>query len=137
MILGSPASTYNNNNLQELYLGNNTLLRTIDVRNCSGLGTGDQSTVDISGCTNIVNCYFDGTNIKGVTLPEGGSIQVLQLPSTITILKAIGQLSITDFTCPDTTGITTLWLDNVSDAIDGLEILKGIATGSRVRLQNF
>ena len=135
--LGDSSASYNNSNLQELYLGNNTLLRTLDVRNCSGLGTGDQSTVDISGCTNIQNVYFDGTSVLGVTLPDGGSITVLHLPSTITILKAIGQLAISDFTCPDTSNITTLWLDNVSDAIDGWEILQGIASGSRVRLQNF
>ena len=66
---------YSNGNLQTLYLGNNTLLQSIDVRNCTGLGTGEQTTVDISGCTNIRTVLFDGTNITGLSLPDGGVIQ--------------------------------------------------------------
>ena len=128
---------YSNENLQTLYLGNNTLLQSIDVRNCGGLGTGEQTTVDISGCTNIRTVLFDGTNIMGLTLPDGGVIQTLHLPGTITILKVLNQTTIRDFTCPDTTHISTLWLDNVSSAIDAHSILPGIPAGSRVRLFNF
>ena len=128
---------YSNGNLKTLYLGNNTLLQSIDVRNCTGLGTGEQTTVDISGCTNIRTVLFDGTNITGLSLPDGGVIQTLHLPGTITILKVLNQTEISDFTCPDTTRISTLWLDNVSSVIDARDILPGIATGSRVRLFNF
>ena len=128
---------YSNGNLQTLYLGNNTLLQSIDVRNCVGLGTGEQTTVDISGCSNIRTVLFEGTNIMGLTLPDGGVIQTLHLPGTITILKVLNQTEITDFTCPDTANISTLWLDNVSGAIDARSILSGMAAGSRVRLFNF
>lgn len=128
---------YSNGNLQTLYLGNNTLLRTIDARNCIGLGLGEQTTVDISGCTNIKTVLFDGTSISGLALPDGGVIQTLHLPGTITILKVLNQTEISDFTCPNTTHISTLWLDNVSNAIDARSILSGMITGSRVRLFNF
>ena len=128
---------YSNGNLQTLYLGNNTLLQSIDVRNCVGLGTGEQTTVDISGCTNIKTVLFDGTNITGLTLPDGGVLQTLHLPGTITILKVMNQTEISDFTCPDTTHISTLWLDNVSNAINVRSILPGMNPGSRVRLFNF
>ena len=128
---------YSNGNLQTLYLGNNTLLQSIDVRNCVGLGLGEQTTVDISGCSNIKTVLFDETNIAGLTLPDGGVIQTLHLPGTITILKVLNHTDIADFTCPDTTHISTLWLDNVSNAIDARSILPGISTGSRVRLFNF
>ena len=128
---------YSNGNLQTLYLGNNTLLQSIDVRNCTGLGTGEQTTVDISGCANIRTVLFEGTNITGLTLPDGGVLQTLHLPGTITILKVLNQTEISDFTCPDTTKISTLWLDNVSSAIDARVILPGMAIGSRVRLFNF
>ena len=88
---------YSNGNLQTLYLGNNTLLQSIDVRNCTGLGTGEQTTVDISGCTNIKTVLFDGTNITGLTLPDGGVLETLHLPGTITILKVLNQTGISDF----------------------------------------
>ena len=65
--LGDESKYYSNGNLQTLYLGQNKLLKTLDVRNCTGLGTGDQKTVDLSGCTGIEEVYFDGTKITGVT----------------------------------------------------------------------
>lgn len=58
--LGDESASYSNGNLTELYLGNNELLRTIDVRNCPAL----TQAVDISGCINIESVYFDGTSIS-------------------------------------------------------------------------
>ena len=135
--LGDSSRYYSNGNLTELHLGNNTLLQTLDVRNCTGLGTGDQKTIDISGCTGIENIYFDGTAIAGLTLPNGGAVKILHLPGTITALTILNQSQITDFICPDVTNITTLRLENVSDAIDSLEILDSIPANSRVRLIGF
>ena len=135
--LGDSSRYYSNGNLTELHLGNNTLLQTLDVRNCTGLGTGDQKTIDISGCTGIENIYFDGTAIAGLTLPNGGAIKILHLPGTITALTILNQSQITDFTCPDVTNITTLRLENVSSAVDSLEILDSIPANSRVRLIGF
>ena len=43
--IGDASASYSNGNLTELYLGNNELLRTIDVRNCPLLS----QAVDISG----------------------------------------------------------------------------------------
>ena len=128
---------YSNGNLQNLYLGNNTLLQSINVMNCVGLGLGDQTTVDISGCSNIRTVLFEGTNVSAVTLPEGGVLQTLHLPGTITALKIVGQKRISEFICPDFSHITTLWLDNVSDEVNALDIIFDMASGSRIRLFNF
>ena len=73
--LGDASRYYTNGNLQTLYLGQNKLLKRLDVRNCTGLGTGDQKTVDLSGCTGIEEVYFDGTQITGVALPNGGVLR--------------------------------------------------------------
>lgn len=135
--LGDSSDTYDNGNLQTLYLGNNTLLQTIDVRNCSGLGTGEQTTVDISGCKNVREVYFDNTKITGITLPDGGVLTTLHLPGTITILKILNQNKLTDFECPDMTNISTLWLDNVNEAFDVVSVMENMPSGSRVRLFNF
>lgn len=133
--IGDSSSSYNNSNLKELYLGNNVLLKTLDVRNCSALGTGDQKTVDISGCSNIEEIYFDGTAVSGVTLPSGGVIRVLHLPSTITNLTIINQSRITDLVAP-LTNVSTLRLENVP-TINTKSIINGISAGARVRLIGF
>ena len=135
--IGSDAVGYSNSNLKTLTLGNNVLLKKIDVRNCVGLGTGDQKSVDISGCTNIEEIYFDGTNITGLQLPNGGIIKKLHLPETITNLTVMNQKAVTEFVIPTYQNISTLRLENVSSAIDQIEILKQIPANSRVRLIGF
>ena len=120
-----------------MYLGKNKLLKKLDVRNCTGLGTGDQKTVDLSGCTGIEEVYFDGTKITGVTLPNGGVLRILHLPSTITSLIIRNQSAIMDFTCPSLSSISTLWLENVGSGVDTKAILESLSTGARVRLFGF
>ena len=137
LILGNSSIYYTNGNLQTLYLGQNKLLKKIDVRNCTGLGTGDQKSVDLSGCTGIEEVYFDGTKVTGVSLPNGGVVRVLHLPATITSLIIRNQPSLTDFTCPSLSNITTLWLENVGTTVDTLSILEALQTGARVRLFGF
>lgn len=133
--LGDSSPSYSNENLTELYLGNNTLLLSLDVRNCQMLGSGEkQQTVDLSGCTNIEEVYFDGTTIKGCTLPNGGILKVLHLPDTITNLTLRNQTALTDFTMPGYSNVSTLRVENVSAAVDSLAILRGLPASSRVRL---
>lgn len=136
--LGDSSSSYSNANLTELYLGNNTLLHTLDVRNCPNLGLGEiQQAVDISGCTNIENVYFDGTSITGLSLPNGGILKVLHLPETITNLTIRNQTAITEFVIPSYANISTLRLENVSSVIDPMAILAEIPANSRVRILGF
>lgn len=132
--IGDVSSGYNNPNLKTLYVGTNGLLSTIDVRNCSALGTDEQTTVDLSGCTNIEYVYFGGTAIKGCLLPNGGVLKVLQLPSTITNLTIMNQPSITQLDMPSYANITTLRIENVSSAVDVEAILDGLTANSRVRI---
>ena len=131
--IGDSASSYTNGNLKELTLGNNTLLQTLDVRNCPNL----VQAVDISGCSNIEYVYFDGTGITGCTLPNGGILKVLHLPETIANLTIRNQPSITEFSMPNYANITTLRLENVSSAVPIDDILAQIPANSRVRLIGF
>lgn len=132
--LGDADANYTNPNLTFLSLGNNVLLKTVDVRNCTALGTGDQKSVDLSGCSNIENVYFDGTAITSVTLPNGGFLKVLHLPGSITSLVIRNQPGITNLTVPSYANISTLWLDNVSSAVPMEDIVAGLPSDSRVRL---
>ena len=131
--LGDADANYANGNLTELYLGNNELLRSIDVRNCPAL----TQAVDISGCINIEQVYFDGTSITGLSLPNGGILKVLHLPAALTNLTIRNQTMITDFSIPTYENISTLRLENVSSVIDPLAILRQIQAGSRVRIIGF
>ena len=137
LILGSASPYYTNGNLQTLYLGNNKLLKKLDVRNCTGLGTGDQKTVDLSDCTGMEEVYFDGTQITGVSLPNGGVLRILHLPATITSLIIRNQPALVDFTCPSLANVSTLWLENTGNTVDTLSILEALQTGARVRLFGF
>ena len=142
--LGDSDSNYDNTNLYALTFGSNRLLKTLDVRNCSGFGDTSleghtQTTVDLSGCEIIENVYFDGTKVRSVTLPNGGVLKVLHLPATITNLTIMNQSSLTDFRVDndDYSNITTLRIENCSSAIPVLDILDEIPANSRVRLIGF
>ena len=137
--IGDGDSNYDNPNLYSLSLGSNVLLKSIDVRNCSGLGDTSmvghtQTTVDISGCEIVEEVYFDGTKIQGLTLPNGGVLKKLHLPATMTNLTIVNQKAITEFVIPSFASISTLRLENVSSAVDSKAILNAIPTNSRVRL---
>lgn len=128
--VGDATDSYSNGNLTELYLGNNTLLRTLDVRNCPNL----KQAVDVSGCTNIEYLYFEGTAVTGVQLPNGGILKTLHLPATVTNLTIRNQKAITDFSIGGYDNISTLRLENVSEVFDKKAILESIPAGARVRI---
>lgn len=128
--LGDSSEDYANYSLNSITLGNNTLLRTLDVRNCPNLA----QSVDISGCTNIEEVYFDGTAITGLKLPNGGVLKTLHLPSTMANLTIRNQTKLTEFVMPSYENITTLWLENVNNVVPIYDVLNMMAAGSRVRL---
>ena len=133
--VGSNATGYTNPNLTQLYVGNNSLLRTIDARNCTAL-TG---ALDFSGASNVEYVYLDGTNVSSVSLPSGGIMKTLSLPATITNLTVLSQPGITSFTMTgsDYSSITTLRVENSGSAIPVLEILDQMPENSRVRILGF
>ena len=128
--VGDAEDSYSNGNLTELYLGNNTLLRTLDVRNCPNL----KQAVDVSGCTNIEHLYFERTAVTGVQLPNGGILKTLHLPETVTNLTIRNQTGVMDFVIGGYDNISTLRLENVSEVFDLWEILHSIPAGARVRV---
>lgn len=127
--IGDPSDGYSNGNLTTLNMGNNTLLQSIDVRNCPNL----TQAIDLSGCSIIEEAYFGGTAVTSVSFPNGGVLKTLQLPGTITNLTIRNQTVLTSFEMPSYSNITTLRLENVG-AIDPTEILPQMAANSRVRL---
>lgn len=129
--VGDGSEDYENPNLTELTIGNLTLLKSLDVRNCTNL----TQSVDISGCTNIEEAYFDGSAITGIKLPDGGILHTLHLPNTITSLIIVNQSKLTNFVMPSYENISTLRLEGVNQSIfDTLSIIDQIKEKSRIRL---
>ena len=131
--LGDGAAGYTNYSMNSITLGNNVLLRKLDLRNCVNL----TQTVDASGCTNIEEIYCDGTAVTGVTLPNGGILKKLHLPGTVTNLTLCNQTALTEFVMPSYANVTTLRLENNSAVIDPIAILNDIPANSRVRIVGF
>ena len=129
--LGDGAEGYENPNLNELTIGNLTLLSKLDIRNCTGL----TSVVDVSGCGNIEKVYAEGSNITGVKVPNGGILTTLHLPETVTSLIIQNQPLLSAFSIPTFSNVSTLRLEGVDYSIfNFVEILNEIQPNSRVRL---
>jgi hypothetical protein len=111
--IGHADSRYHNDNIKSVKLGSNRLLKTIDVRNCSGLGVaGDDKTLSLINCQNIENIYAEGTNLAAVSLPIGGYIKTLHLPATINSLVIQDHKYITDFSIASFENVRTLRIED-------------------------
>ena len=138
--LGDSSASYDNPNLTTLTLGNNVLLQTIDVRNCSALGSGDMKVVDVTGCTGLRKAWFTGTKISGLTLPIGGVVDELALPATIANLTIRNQPKLATFSITGNSynNVTTCRIENTpyftssETAINAL--IAGLPDSCRLRL---
>lgn len=130
--IGDASPSYSNKSLTSVVLGNNTLLRTIDLRNCETLDI----SLGVSGCSNIEEIYCEGTSITGIDLPNGGIIKVLHLPDTITNLTICNQPFLTDFVLNNSSKLTTLRLESVGSLIDAPGIINQMNDASRIRALN-
>ncbi|MBP5710564.1 MAG: hypothetical protein J6W84_06265 [Bacteroidales bacterium] len=131
--LGDSDANYENTNLKELYVGNNELLKTIDLRNCSALGTDTQKSVDFSGCASLEKVYAQGTALGGIELPNGGHVDELHYPSTLTNLTILNQKNLTTLTYEGLTSLTTLHIENTPN-VDIEDIVNDAVALNRVRL---
>lgn len=129
--IGNHTEGYANNNLRELSIGTNKLLKKLDVTNCVGL----TQPLAVSGCPNIEYIYAKGTSISGIDLPKSGYLRVLHLPETITNLTITNQLYITDLDIESYENIKTLCIDNCP-TLDTVSMLEQCVNAERVRLTN-
>lgn len=127
--LGDGAEDYSNGNLTELYLGNNTLLKTLDVRNCPNL----KQSIDASGCSNLQTAWFTGTAITGLSLPNGGIVKELKLPGTLTNFTIRNQKKLETIEIGGYGSLTTLFIESTPN-LPIEAIIAGASKLSRVRL---
>lgn len=126
--IGSSNST--NPNFTQISLGNNRLLKLLDLSNCSNF----TQTVDLVNCKNIEEVRLNGTKVTGVDLPNGGMLKKLYLPSTVTNLTLQNQPLLTQSGLSMESGIklTTLRVENTP--VDIITLLNLVQPGGRVRL---
>lgn len=109
LIVGSTVAGYSNLNLTTLSLGNNTLLKKLNIANTPDL----IQSIDLTGCTSIDEIEATGSGITSIELPTVGNLSRLSLPG-VTSLVLRNQSKLTNITLTlDTYGnLTTLILEN-------------------------
>lgn len=106
--IGDSTSGYENPHLTTLTLGNNKLLRTIDVSNCPNL----VGNLNVEGCTALREFYSHGSGLKGITFVDGGDLETLELPVTLTNLTIKNHANLTSISPSKFNDLQTLVLKN-------------------------
>ncbi|MDR1336693.1 MAG: hypothetical protein LBK22_07690, partial [Tannerella sp.] len=127
LLIGSPVEGYQNHNLTHISIGNNTLLKVIDIRNCPNL----TEPLDASGCINVREIYAEGTSISMAVLPAAGILEILHLPSTVTNLTIRNQAMLTGdgLVLAGLDHIETLVLENMN-SIDQPALIRSLLVRS-------
>lgn len=131
LILGSTTTGYQNANLKSVSVGNNRLLRTINVANCPNL-TG---VLDLSSCVAIESVEARGSGITSVSLSSGGNLKSMRLPATITNLEIIDKPNLNTL---ELEGYSNVKIFNMQNAgrVNPLTLLGNCVNVERVRLMN-
>lgn len=131
--LGDADVNYSNEHLVNVGFGNNTLLSSIDIRNCPNL----TQVVDVSGCTGLETVHLEGTNVAGIHLADASAITELYLPASITNLTLKNQSKLETLEVADMSNIETLWVEGTmaSDAIDWIDDIAG--SNRKLRIVGF
>ena len=118
LVIGSDVEGYQNTFLTTLNMGNNTLLETLNVKNCPNL-TG---SINLSNCENLVNMYADGTIVTSVLFANHGKITHVTLPATVNSLTFRNLKSLTDLNVASYANLETFVCE--SSVVDALSILQ-------------
>ena len=106
--IGSSAANYVNTHLTTLTLGNNKLLRSIDVSNCPNL----VGNLNVEGCIALREFKASGSGLRGISFVDGGDLEVLELPTTLTNLTIKNHRNLTQVTPSKFDNLQTLILKN-------------------------
>lgn len=121
LIIGSNVTGYSNPFITSLGIGANTLLETLDIRNCPNL-TG---TINLSSCTNLETLLAEGTSVSSITFAPNGNIESAHLPETVSTLSFRNIKRLTDLQVASYDNLET-FICEYSD-IDALSILQSAA----------
>lgn len=121
LIIGSTKAGYENNILKTLSLGNNTLLKEINVANCKVLN----QALELGRCYSLKKIEARGSAITGVALPAKGILEEMYLPATVTSVYLKNQPYLKNFTVEGYSNINTIVVENVPNkVVDGYNLCK-------------
>ena len=140
--VGDGDPSYRNTHLTSIELGNNTLLKTLDIRNCVNLGATSregstpQQSLDLTKCTNIEEVYLTGTKLTGVEFSDGGNLKKVYLPATLKNLRLSNQRLLEELVFEEgaLANLQTICLENLpANIININDILDQMTPGYWVR----
>jgi hypothetical protein len=108
LILGSELEGYENTNCTSVVVGNNRCMKKVDVRGLTSLA----GALNLSGCENIREVYAERTALTSVELPNGGYLETLHLPDTVTKLTLLNQEYLAELEYNDLSSVTRLNIEN-------------------------
>lgn len=127
LVIGNATSGYSNVFLTALNIGNNPLLKTLDVRGCPNL-TG---SLNLTACGNLETLLAQGTALKGVTFAPSGAIRDAYLPGTVNtlVMRSLYYLTNLQMSYDSLESLTEEYsvvdeLAIVRDAVDTLQTVK-------------
>ena len=125
--IGSDEPGYENLNMTELGLGNNTMMEYLDVRGLPNL-TG---LMDLSALTSLEEFYCNGSGMTNLIFPKGAPLRIARVP-------AVAGFTARDLTHLETfvmdgSNLLSIWVEN-SPLIDTLALCKAATRLTRGRL---
>lgn len=130
--IGDDSDGYANAVFEGLEVGNNKLLKELDISNCVECST----SIDVHQCTGLEIFKAGNTKITGVNLPNGGHLKTLILPNTITQLIIQNQADLENYICAGYGNLETLRIEN-TPGIPYEELINSTTNLHRVRLIGF
>lgn len=128
LIIGSEKEGYKNSFLTNLGIGNNVLLKKLDIQNAPNL----TQALNLSGCSNLEELYAFGSGLTGVTFANGGKLKIAKLPGVGSLtMRNLPYLTNLDISAYE--NITTLVAESCN-TVDVVEILSKSPNISRIRI---
>lgn len=123
--LGSTDDTTNiRSKITGIDVGSASSLRKVVLANLTTLA----GVNDFSSCVNLRELYADNTKVTSVPLCEGGALQKLHLPATITSLTLKGKKSVTDLQIAGGDNLISIDVGQCNDHVIGktMDVLTSI-----------
>lgn len=127
LVIGSGEVGYQNLNLNQIGVGNNRMLKLLDLRSCPELKTA----LDLSALISLEAFYANGSGITGATFAKGAPLHTLRLPA-ISSLVALELKELQTFAV-DGSKLLTLRVEG-TPAIDTLQLCRAAAALERGRI---
>ena len=132
--IGDSSANYSNGNMKVLDVKNCRLLESIDVRNCPNL----TQTVNLENSSRLKEAYFDGTAITGAEFTDGGVLETVHFPSTITSLSLLNLTNLRELVIPDYSNLTRVMIANIDpEVLDPIAMLSELEDNTLINIQGF